>query len=524
MVSRQSWRAGAALTATAALVAVGIAPAMADVPVESFADGPGSWVAYGHAGEIDTSGGSFCVDVPAGSAQYGVGVLLNGVAVEQGSTYTLAFSASASSDVTVRALVGQNGAPYGTVVDKSPALTSELTEFSYEFTAADSYPAAATADEPEGQIAFQLGGFSPDAWTFCLDDVSLSSDVELLPQTSFAESLGPWGLYGGSDPVFTDGGVCTTLPGGQSNPWDAGLAFTGIPIEEGQNYVLTFTASATPDTPVRVIVGEGGGAYRTTFEQASAPLTSELTTYTYPFTANLTFPADGTAPGQLAFHLGKSTSYDFCITDVSLRTTASPPPPYQPETGPRVRVNQVGYVPEGPKRATLVTDATEALPWELHDAADAVVATGTTAPEGKDESTELNVHVIDFSDVTTAGAGYTLVADGETSHPFDIDADLYQQLRQDTLDYFYLARSGIADRRRDRRRGVRPRGRPRRGRTQPGRHRGAVHRSRATTTTAGPATTRSTSRAAGTTPATTASTWSTAASPSASCSAPTSGP
>ncbi|GEL99167.1 glycoside hydrolase family 9 protein [Cellulomonas terrae] len=442
MVSRRTWRTGAALTATAALVLVGIAPAVADVPEESFDDGPGAWVAYGHEGAIDTSGDAFCVDVPAGSAQYGVGVLLNGVEVEQGSTYTLAFSASATTDVTIRALVGQNGAPYGTVVDTSPALTSDLTDFSYEFTAADSYPATATPDEPEGQIAFQLGGFSPDAWTFCLDDVSLSSDVELLPHTSFAESLGPWGLYGGADPVFADGGVCTTLPGGQSNPWDAGLAFTGIPVEEGQNYVLSFTAKATPDTPVRVIVGEGGGAYRTTFEQASVPLTSELTTYTYPFTANLTFPADGTAPGQLAFHLGKSVPYEFCITDVSLRTTASPPPPYEPETGPRVRVNQVGYVPEGPKRATLVTDATEALPWELHDAADAVVASGTTTPEGTDASTDLNVHVIDFSDVTTSGAGYTLVADGETSRPFDIDADLYQQLRQDALDYFYLARSG----------------------------------------------------------------------------------
>ena len=113
MVSRRTWRAGAALTATAALVLVGIAPAGAAVPTESFDDGPGAWVAYGHEGAIDTSGGAFCVDVPAGSAQYGVGVLLNGVAVEQGTTYTLAFSASATTDVTVRALVGQNGAPTG---------------------------------------------------------------------------------------------------------------------------------------------------------------------------------------------------------------------------------------------------------------------------------------------------------------------------------------------------------------------------------------------------------------------------
>ncbi|MBO3084404.1 glycoside hydrolase family 9 protein [Cellulomonas sp. zg-ZUI188] len=442
VVSRTMRRTGAALATALALAVAGVAPAIADVPVESFEDGPGAWVAYGHAGEIDTSDGRLCVDVPAGSAQYGVGVVLNGVAVEEGSTYTLAFSASASTDVTVRALVGQNGAPYGTVLDTSPALTSETTEYSYEFTASATYPATAAPDDPEGQIAFQLGGFSPDAWTFCMDDVSLSSDVELLPHTSFAESLGPWGLYGGSDPVFAGGSVCTSLPGGQSNPWDAGLAFTGLPIEEGQNYVLTFTASATPSTPVRVIVGEGGGAYRTTFEQSSVPLTDELTTYTYPFTANLTFPADGAAPGQVAFHLGKSTAYDFCISDVSLRTTASPPPPYEPETGPRVRVNQVGYVPDGPKRATLVTDATEAVPWELHDAADAVVATGSSAPAGTDASTALGVHVIDFSDVTTPGTGYTLVADGETSHPFDIDADLYQQLRQDSLDYFYLARSG----------------------------------------------------------------------------------
>ena len=443
MVSRRTWRAGAALTATAALVLVGIAPAVADVPAESFDDGPGAWVAYGHEGAIDTSGGTFCVDVPAGSAQYGVGVLLNGVEVEQGTTYTLAFSASATTDVTVRALVGQNGAPYGTVVDKSPALTSELTDFSYEFTAGDSYPATATPDEPEGQIAFQLGGFSPDAWTFCLDDVSLSSDVELLPHTSFAESLGPWGLYGGSDPVFTDGGVCTTLPGGQTNPWDAGLAFTGIPVEEGQNYVLTFTAKATPDTPVRVIVGEGGGAYRTTFEQASVPLTSELTTYTYPFTANLTFPADGAAPGQLAFHLGKSAGVrvlhhgrlaaDHREPAAAVRARDRAARARQPgrlrARGPEAR-DPRDRGDRGRCRGSCTTRPTPSS------------RPATTTPEGTDGSTDLNVHVIDFSDVTTAGAGYTLVADGETSRPFDIDADLYQQLRQDTLDYFYLARSG----------------------------------------------------------------------------------
>ncbi|MFS0703509.1 glycoside hydrolase family 9 protein [Cellulomonas sp. 179-A 9B4 NHS] len=449
MVSRSTTRAartGAALTAGTAAVAlavVGALPAAGSLLGDgSFEEGPGAWVAYGHEGEIDTSSSALCVDVPAGSAQYGVGVVLNGVAIEQGSTYTFGYTATASTDVTIRALIGQNGAPYGTVLDTSPALTSTPTPVEEVFTATTSYPAAPTADEPEGQIAFQLGGVTEEAWTFCLDDVSLSGDAELLPHTSFAEGLGPWGFHGTGEPRFADGEVCVDLPGGQSNPWDAGLTYTGVPIDEDENYVLSFTARTTPATPVRVIVGEGGGAYRTVLEQASAPLGTEATTLEYPFTANLSFPADGEAPGQVAFHLGKQGAYEFCISEVSLTTSATPPPPYEPDTGPRVRVNQVGYLPHGPKRATLVTDAEEALPWQLLDAAGATVAEGTTTPAGHDASADADVHVVDFSDVEATGEGFTLVADGETSRPFAIASDLYAQLRYDALNYFYLARSG----------------------------------------------------------------------------------
>jgi len=437
--------ATAAVLAAAALTLATVGPVAAASPIGegTFESGAEGWVAYGTDGPLDTSSGALCVDVPAGSSQYGVGVVLNGVAIDEGTTYTLGFTASASTDVTIRALVGQDGAPYGTVLDKSPALTAEPTATSYAFTAGATYPAESAEGDPRGQIAFQLGGFSADAWTFCLDDVSLSSESELLPHTSFAESLGPWSLYGTSDPVFADGRMCVDLPGGQVNPWDAGLVFNGLPIEEGQNYVLSFTASSSPATPVRVLVGEGGGAYRTVLDQPAVPLTTDAAAHEYPFTAGLTFPADGTAPGQLAFHLGKSTAYTFCISDVSLTTSATPPPAYEPDTGPRVRVNQVGYLPDGPKGATLVTDATTPVPWELRDADGAVVADGDATPSGPDASSRLTVQTIDFSDVTATGAGFTLVADGETSRPFDIDADLYEQLRYDTLDYFYLARSGI---------------------------------------------------------------------------------
>ena len=114
-----------------------------------------------------------------------------------------------------------------------------------------------------------------------------------------------------------------------------------------------------------------------------------------------------------------------------------------PDTGPRVRVNQVGYLPHGPKGATLVTDATEPLAWELKNASGQSRQVGCShAPAGIDVTSGLNVHEIDFSRYDRRGEGFTLTADGETSHPFDISSTAYEHLRIDALSLYYPQRSG----------------------------------------------------------------------------------
>jgi endoglucanase len=110
---------------------------------------------------------------------------------------------------------------------------------------------------------------------------------------------------------------------------------------------------------------------------------------------------------------------------------------------PRVRVNQVGYLTHGPKAATLVTDATGPVPWRLLRG-DAVVAAGESVPRGHDPSAGVDVHVVTFDAVREPGAGYVLEADGATSDPFAIGADLYDGLRVDALVVFYGQRSGVA--------------------------------------------------------------------------------
>ncbi|MFC7308186.1 glycoside hydrolase family 9 protein [Streptomyces monticola] len=107
-----------------------------------------------------------------------------------------------------------------------------------------------------------------------------------------------------------------------------------------------------------------------------------------------------------------------------------------------VRVNQVGYLPDGPKGATVVTTAPQSLTWQLRDTSGAVVASGATVPRGADAPSGQSVQVADFSSYRGTGSGYVLAVDGNTSAPFDIRANLYDGLRSDAMAFFYHQRSG----------------------------------------------------------------------------------
>ncbi len=188
---------------------------------------------------------------------------------------------------------------------------------------------------------------------------------------------------------------------------------------------------------VRAIVGLQVDPYDT-YHEVSPQLSVSGDTYSYTFTAPV-----GTEQAQVGFQLGGSPDpWRFCVDDVSLLGGVAPEP-HVPDTGPRVRVNQVGYLPAGPKNATLVTDATEKLPWQLKDGRGRVVRTGWTVPRGVDASSGQNVHSVDFGSYRGRGAGFTLTADGETSHPFEIDATAYERLRLDSAKYYYTQRSGV---------------------------------------------------------------------------------
>ncbi|MEU4219933.1 glycoside hydrolase family 9 protein [Actinoplanes sp. NPDC026623] len=267
---------------------------------------------------------------------------------------------------------------------------------------------------------------------------SAADEVEQVVNGGFTAGTDPWWSTAGMPITLRDGKACVDVPGGTTNRWDASVGQNDIDLVAGETYRYSFTATGDPDGHVaRAIVGLSVAPYDTYFE-ASPALTVAGDTYSYTFTSAVT-----TAQAQVALQVGGSpTAWGLCLDDVSL-VGGVPPEVYVPDTGPRVRVNQVAYLPRGPKKATLVTEATDRLCWQLRNAAGATVARGYTVPRGVDASSGQNVQTIDFGGYRGRGTGYTLVADGETSRPFDIDAAAYDQLRVDALKFYYPQRSGI---------------------------------------------------------------------------------
>jgi endoglucanase len=111
-----------------------------------------------------------------------------------------------------------------------------------------------------------------------------------------------------------------------------------------------------------------------------------------------------------------------------------------------VRVNQLGYLPDGPKHAVWVSDAATPTPFRVVDRDGAAVGIGATAPWAvrPEPTSGLRVHVVDFSDVRAPGVGLVVEVAGARSRPFAIAPDLYAPLRDDALRFFLLQRSGMA--------------------------------------------------------------------------------
>ncbi len=262
-------------------------------------------------------------------------------------------------------------------------------------------------------------------------------DGRLLQNSNFTGSFKPWWVNAGMVPSVNGGVFCVTAPAA-ANPWDVIVGHNSIYLPGNSTFTLKFRARTSVAANPLVQLAPFDNPGKITY------LNKGLTTGTgwknFSYEIKTTYP-DKYVLSQLQFRLGGATkAYEFCMDDVTLNGNEYA---YQASRGPSIKVNQHGYLPRGPKRATVVTSATSGLSWQLRPVGGAVAMSGTTRPGGFDGSAGAPVHTLDFSGVTTPGT-YYLVVNGESSNTFAISASIYDRLQTDSMRFFYTNRSGIA--------------------------------------------------------------------------------
>ena len=280
------------------------------------------------------------------------------------------------------------------------------------------------------------------------------------------EAAGWWGLGVSEGAVIDDGWACLLLGS------DATFGnYSGFPIDDGEEHHLGFTVSGTSEGGQLQVIVQVDGRDDASDLVATFEVAEDAQRHDVTFVGEHT---TGTASNnRLVFHNDGADEVEVCISEVTLlgaaeetsgdtdeRDTTGEAGSMDDEaddttTGdansgparPRLHVNQVGYLADGPRFATLVfapgEGPDEGVPWELRNGDGAVVADGLTEPRGFDPSAGFDTHVLDLSDAEVAGQGLTLVANGHTSHPFTISGTLYRDLRRDALRIYYSQRSGI---------------------------------------------------------------------------------
>ncbi|HHV30437.1 glycoside hydrolase family 9 protein [Acetivibrio mesophilus] len=243
----------------------------------------------------------------------------------------------------------------------------------------------------------------------------------------------------------------TVLDKGQ-NKWSVQMRHRGIALEQGHTYRVRLKIWSEVSCKAYIKIGQMAYPYEEYWNNKWSP---------YSLTAGKVLEIDETFimedPSddacEFTFHLGGELAgtppYTVYLDDVSLYDAEYSKPVVDELKQPDVRVNQVGYLPQGKKVATVLCDSKQPVEWQLLNAAGVVVMEGVTEPKGLDKDSQDNVHWIDFSDFTTQGIGYrfelpTVNTVTNYSHPFDIRDDIYTQMKYDALSFFYHKRSGIA--------------------------------------------------------------------------------
>jgi endoglucanase len=269
----------------------------------------------------------------------------------------------------------------------------------------------------------------------------------LLKNSDFEEGvLTPWITIfnppGKGSAKVDAGQACLTIESGGKGTYDVLLRQRPLMMKRHQPYQIYFKARAT--SPIKLMPKiMSVGSPQVEMWSAIVDVTTEARGFSAPFKWTEELGSDV----ELVIHMGGpltgAVPATVCLDDLAIVDPSAPGDVAVGPAIPKVRVNQVGYIPRLPKYAGYKSTSPTPLEWQLLDSAGKVAKSGQTKVFGEDKDAGELVHQIDFSDFKQPGQGFVLAVGNDKSDPFAIGTDLYKKLKYDSLEFYYHQRSGI---------------------------------------------------------------------------------
>jgi hypothetical protein len=185
---------------------------------------------------------------------------------------------------------------FALVGQKSFTPNQEWGLYEFTFTAPSDIPASFNID---------MGGHTG---SYYIDQISLTTaaltSLNLVRNPDFFEGEDSWTLVNHSSAVSTggieEGEFAVSITNGGENAWDIHLGQTGLPLEQGFEYLFSFDAYADSPRQITALAGKNGEPWTVYSGAEPISLTTTSQTYTIPFTMK-----DPTDPqSRLGFDIG----------------------------------------------------------------------------------------------------------------------------------------------------------------------------------------------------------------------------
>ncbi|OBT09807.1 glycoside hydrolase family 9 protein [Vibrio cyclitrophicus] len=228
--------------------------------------------------------------------------------------------------------------------------------------------------------------------------------------------------------------ACIDIKNPGKNSWDIILGHSGIGLEQGQKYQVSFDAYANIDTEMKALIQHEGPPY-THYFLSDVGISTDKQSYTFDFVHEL----DSDADTEFQFQLGAQKEGIICVDNVSVVGK----PFVKVATKMPIRANQVGFLPQSDKFIFVENTSTTPLKWTLISHSGISLDLGKTEVFGLNKASGEHIHRVNLSNYTDTMKGLTIEVGDDVSYPFDIRNDVYSKLKLDALSYFYQNRSGI---------------------------------------------------------------------------------